>query len=119
MFKDFGRRLERDLKRMVETRLKETEEASGGRLKVTLLKLPRIRCTIEQFSNTVYLLLNNQYLIDKLFQPTPIDVQVISHEMQRYAVWFGGSMLASTVRLINRYYQNYNHRYYGSGKTKE
>ena len=33
------------------------------------------------------------------FQPKPIEVQVISHQMQRYAVWFGGSMLASTVRL--------------------
>ena len=31
---------------------------------------------------------------------TPVDVKVISHEMQRYAVWFGGSMLASTVRKI-------------------
>lgn len=29
-------------------------------------------------------------------QPKPIDVQVITHHMQRYAVWFGGSMLAST-----------------------
>ena len=47
MFKDFGRRLERDLKRMVETRLKETEEASGGRLKVLSLKLPKIKCTID------------------------------------------------------------------------
>ena len=27
---------------------------------------------------------------------TNIDVNVISHHMQRYAVWFGGSMLAST-----------------------
>lgn len=25
-----------------------------------------------------------------------IDVNVISHHMQRFAVWFGGSMLAST-----------------------
>lgn len=33
-----------------------------------------------------------------LFQPKPIDVQVVTHHMQRYAVWFGGSMLASTVR---------------------
>jgi len=61
MFKDFGKRLERDLKRSVSGRLKVTEELSGGRLK-----------------------------------PTPIEVQVISHQMQRYAVWFGGSMLAST-----------------------
>jgi len=29
-------------------------------------------------------------------QPKPIDVNVVSHNMQRYAVWFGGSMLAST-----------------------
>lgn len=31
--------------------------------------------------------------------PAPIDVNVISHPMQRYAVWFGGSMLASTVSI--------------------
>ena len=30
-------------------------------------------------------------------QPRPVEVQVITHHMQRYAVWFGGSMLASTV----------------------
>merc|ERR1712179_571886 len=35
MFKDFGKRLERDLKKSVNSRLKETEEASGGRLKPT------------------------------------------------------------------------------------
>ncbi|KAK0427952.1 hypothetical protein QR680_010505 [Steinernema hermaphroditum] len=29
-------------------------------------------------------------------KPKPIDVQVVSHKMQRYAVWFGGSMLGST-----------------------
>lgn len=30
-------------------------------------------------------------------QPRPVEVQVITHHMQRFAVWFGGSMLASTV----------------------
>ena len=34
MFKDFGRRLERDLKRMVDARTKESEDASGGKIKV-------------------------------------------------------------------------------------
>jgi len=29
-------------------------------------------------------------------KPTPIECQVVSHSMQRYAVWFGGSMLASS-----------------------
>lgn len=61
MFKDFGRRLQRDVKRVVDARLKLSEELSQGRIK-----------------------------------PKPIDVNVITHHMQRYAVWFGGSMLAST-----------------------
>lgn len=34
MFRDFGRRLQRDLKRTVDARLKLSEELSGGRLKV-------------------------------------------------------------------------------------
>ncbi|KAJ8898090.1 hypothetical protein PR048_003450 [Dryococelus australis] len=61
MFRDFGRRLQRDIKRTVDARLKISEALSGNRIK-----------------------------------PKPIGVQVISHHMQRYAVWFGGSMLAST-----------------------
>jgi len=61
MFRDFGRRLKRDISRRADARLKLSEELSGGRIK-----------------------------------PQKMDVQVISHHMQRYAVWFGGSMLAST-----------------------
>ncbi|VDD94406.1 unnamed protein product [Enterobius vermicularis] len=49
MFKDFARRMQRDIKRISDARL-----------------------------------------------PKPIEVQVVSHKMQRYAVWFGGSMLGST-----------------------
>jgi len=64
MFKDFGRRLERDIKRCVNERLKKAETLSG-------------------------------------FKPTPVDVNVISHTMQRFAVWFGGSMLASTPEFHN------------------
>ena len=26
-----------------------------------------------------------------------MEVKVVAHQMQRYAVWFGGSLLASTV----------------------
>lgn len=35
MFKDFGRRLQRDVKRMVDVRLAESEKLSGGNLKVS------------------------------------------------------------------------------------
>lgn len=34
MFKDFDRRLQRDLKRIVDARLRITEQLSGGRIKV-------------------------------------------------------------------------------------
>jgi len=61
MFKDFGKRLQRDIKRMVDARIKESETLSGGK-----------------------------------HVAKAIEVNVISHHMQRYAVWFGGSMLAST-----------------------
>ena len=58
MFRDFDRRLQRDIQRIVTNRLKLNTSTS--------------------------------------IQPKPIDVQVISHHMQRFAVWFGGSMLAAT-----------------------
>jgi len=61
MFKDFGKRLQRDVKRAVDYRIKQSEILSGGKIKAT-----------------------------------PLDVNVVSHRMQRFAVWFGGSMLAST-----------------------
>jgi len=64
MFKDFGKRLERDIRKSVDGRLRVTEALSGA-------------------------------------TPKPIEVSVISHQMQRYAVWFGGSMLASTPEFYN------------------
>lgn len=68
MFRDFDRRLQRDIQRLVNARLKTSSNLSQGRL-----------------------------------EPRPIDVQVLSHHMQRYAVWFGGSMLASTSEFYSTY----------------
>jgi hypothetical protein len=36
----------------------------------------------------------------EVVSPPAVEVSVISHHMQRYAVWFGGSMLTSTVRQL-------------------
>lgn len=36
MFRDFGRRLQRDIKRNVDARLKLSESLSGGRITVSL-----------------------------------------------------------------------------------
>jgi len=66
MFKDFSKRLQRDIKRSVDYRIKRSEELSGGKIKAV-----------------------------------PLAVNVISHNYQRYAVWFGGSMLASTPEFYN------------------
>ena len=66
LYKDFSRRLQRDVKRFVDARRATTIELSQGRI-----------------------------------QPAQIDVSVISHNMQRYAVWFGGSMLASTPEFYS------------------
>mmetsp|Transcript_110069 Transcript_110069/g.320479 ORF Transcript_110069/g.320479 Transcript_110069/m.320479 type:complete len:439 (-) Transcript_110069:336-1652(-) len=64
MFKDFDRRLNRDIKKRVD-----------NRMKVSMARLEAMGLT-----------------------PTAkdVDVNVVSHHMQRFAVWFGGSMLAST-----------------------
>lgn len=66
MFKDFGRRIQRDVRRTVDARLKISEDLSQGRIK-----------------------------------PQPMEVKVISHNKQRYAVWFGGSMLSSTGEFFS------------------
>lgn len=64
MFKDFGRRLNRDIKKRVDGRMQANLERLGA--------------------------------LGRTANAQPIDVNVVSHHMQRYAVWFGGSMLAST-----------------------
>jgi actin-related protein len=33
------------------------------------------------------------------WQSSGVEVNVISHKRQRYAVWYGGSLMASTVGL--------------------
>jgi len=63
LFKDFNRRLQRDIKRIVDERLLKSEEKAGVKAKA-------------------------------------IDVNVIAHQFQRYAVWFGGSMIAMMVRSL-------------------
>lgn len=61
MFKDFGRRVQRDVKRLVDARVGESARRSGAQLRAQ-----------------------------------EVEVNVVSHHMQRFAVWFGGSVLAST-----------------------
>ncbi|KAL6625545.1 actin-related protein 3 [Neocallimastix californiae] len=67
MFKDFGKRLERDIKRVVDARIQRSIELSKK-------------------------ILQNGAEI----QSNAIEVNVISHKRQRYAVWYGGNYLSTT-----------------------
>jgi actin-related protein 3 len=71
MFKDFGKRLGRDIKRIVDARLNASEITSQANVQ------------------------NSEYIKAK-----QIDVNVISHKSQRYAVWYGGSLVADTVSHV-------------------
>lgn len=74
MFNSFAKRLQRDVKRVSDQRLALSEQLSGVKVGADLRHLH----------------------LPPPLQPKPIDVNVVSHKMQRFAVWFGGSMLAST-----------------------
>ncbi|KAJ1537656.1 Actin- protein 3, partial [Cladochytrium tenue] len=67
MFKDFSRRLEKDIKKLTSTRL----EMSAAMANLSLGAGQSVRST-------------------------EMEVNVVQHKRQRYAVWFGGSLLAST-----------------------
>lgn len=87
MFKDFNRRLQRDLKKIVDARGHASDARLVGEIKVTLyfiLSLRSLMKLIEIF----------------LLQAQPVEVNVVSHPIQRYAVWFGGSVLASTPEFF-------------------
>jgi actin-related protein 3 len=79
MFKDFGKRLQRDVKAIVDGRIAGSEERSGSHMKVRLVAL---YWYMDRRANG---------------QSSGVEVNVISHKRQRYAVWYGGSLMASTV----------------------
>jgi len=64
MFRDFDKRLERDIKRICKARL-VSSSLSGA-------------------------------------SPNPVNVKVVSHSVQRYAVWCGGSILASLPQFFEQ-----------------
>ena len=79
MFKDFEKRLQRDINRLVTQRSKLSVSLTEG----------------------------------TDLQPKPIEVQVVSHHAQRYAVWFGGSLLASTPEFYQVCHRKQEYDEYG------
>jgi hypothetical protein len=82
MFDHFGQRLKRDLKKLVDQRIEASEVSSKSLIRVCLHPS----------------LLSNA--LTRLLQSTGVEVNVISHKRQRYAVWYGGALLASLVRSL-------------------
>ncbi|KIR76332.1 actin binding protein [Cryptococcus gattii EJB2] len=78
MFKDFGKRLQRDVKGIVDGRIAGSEERSGS-----------------------------------LMKSSGVEVNVISHKRQRYAVWYGGSLMASTPEFFNVSHSREDYQEYG------
>ena len=88
MFQHFGQRLKRDLKQIVDRRLDASAQASGS------LQRVRRSCSARRVGLQTELAAKS----------SGVEVDVISHKRQRYAVWFGGSLMASLVRLHPRSY---------------
>lgn len=78
MFKDFGKRLQRDVKAIVDGRIAGSETRSGN-----------------------------------LMKSSGVEVNVISHKRQRYAVWYGGSLMASTPEFYNVSHSRVDYQEYG------
>ncbi|KAJ3188843.1 Actin- protein 3 [Gaertneriomyces sp. JEL0708] len=72
MFKDFSRRLQRDIKKIVDGRIRVVNEGAQR--------------TVSE-GNRV--------------EAKAMEVNVVSHKKQRYAVWFGGSLLADTAEFYS------------------
>lgn len=109
MFKDFHRRLQRDLKKIVDARVLASEARLGGEIKVRVFNIFFISsifviykmCAaihdMKRLSN-FFPLWCSLSLLD--LQSQPVEVNVVSHPIQRFAVWFGGSVLASTPEFF-------------------
>ncbi|KAH9331351.1 hypothetical protein KI387_003459, partial [Taxus chinensis] len=78
MFKDFQRRLQRDIKKIVDSRIAASDARLGGESK-----------------------------------SQAVEVNVVSHPIQRFAVWFGGSVLASTPEFYTACHSKAEYEEYG------
>lgn len=98
MFQHFGQRLKRDLKQLVDRRLDASVVASGSVLKVSVIS-PVARIKFEA-SSAVFRrgsrchLSQTSAVRTSLFAISKVVLRFLIH---RYAVWFGGSLLASLV----------------------
>lgn len=96
MFQHFGNRLKRDLKQLVDRRLDASAVASGSVLKVCRTKSLLGHQTHVHFSPLVLRSMSSPTSVNGPYQYHNIH-SLTQSPPPRYAVWFGGSLLASLV----------------------
>lgn len=88
MFKNFGKRLNQDIKDLVKERIDNNLARIGT---ASSVRGSRARDPVAG---------RDVVRVQAGVVRPDLPVRVISHMYQRYAVWFGGAMLAATVRLL-------------------
>ncbi|KAJ6988851.1 actin-related protein 3 [Populus alba x Populus x berolinensis] len=120
MFKDFGRRLQRDLKKIVDTRVLTSEARLGGKIKVSILEFTHNKRCFQTYNISsifIHVVTGTEFLnmfVVLGFQSQPVEVNVVSHPIQRFAVWFGGSVLASTPEFFAACHTKAEYEEYGA-----
>lgn len=99
MFKDFHRRLQRDIKKIVDARVLASDTARlPGDVRVSIYSRSLLG---SYFIPVLWGNPNKSKFLTRFYcQAQPVEVNVVSHPIQRYAVWFGGSVLASTPEFF-------------------
>ena len=84
MYKDFNKRLQRDIKRMVDVRIKAAEQISQANLRS-----------------------------EDQIKAREMEVNVVAHKRQRYAVWYGGSLFVDTPHFKTNLHTKQQYEEYG------
>lgn len=108
MFKDFHKRLQNNIKKIVDERVAETNARHRVEVKVSTTMLDWAHAITSWIALYMFMfecqpvVINSLYVIDSvcfvclLFLCQPVEVNVVTHPIQSYAVWFGGSVAASS-----------------------
>lgn len=95
MFQHFGNRLKRDLKQLVDRRLDINALSSGSSIKAS--SSPKRETDWSQLYSYSHLALKLRLYLTNV-NGMPPNASILHHlTSHRYAVWFGGSLLASLV----------------------
>jgi actin-related protein len=125
-------RVQRDIKRRVDTRVAASEALSGNGMKAAEVRFCAQAALLGRESGRVGERAYSTQLANtgtagpalrRVHSPVrshlthlshqQVEVNVLSHQMQRFAVWFGGSVLASTPEFYTACHTKADYEEYG------